>query len=40
MIWDEGKDNIFQWDLYENNYMAQPKGFVVERKNERIGCHL
>jgi hypothetical protein len=40
MIWDEGKDNIFQWDLYENKYMAQPKGFVVKRKNEQMGCHL
>ena len=26
-------------DLYENVYMAQPKGFVVEEK-ERIGCRL
>jgi hypothetical protein len=26
-------------DLYENVYMAQPKGFVMEEK-ERIGCLL
>jgi hypothetical protein len=26
-------------DLYENVYMAQPKGFVVEGK-ENLGCHL
>jgi hypothetical protein len=26
-------------DLYENVYMAQPKGFVVEEK-ENLGCHL
>ena len=26
-------------DLYENVYMAQPKGFIVEGK-ERMGCHL
>lgn len=26
-------------DLYENDYMAQPKGFVVEGK-EREGCRL
>jgi hypothetical protein len=26
-------------DLYENAYMAQPKGFVVEG-NENLGCHL
>jgi hypothetical protein len=26
-------------DLYENVYMAQPKGFVVEG-NESLGCHL
>jgi hypothetical protein len=25
--------------LYENVYMAQPKGFVVEG-NESLGCHL
>jgi hypothetical protein len=26
-------------NLYENVYMAQPKGFVVEEK-ENLGCHL
>jgi hypothetical protein len=26
-------------DLYENVYMAQPKGFIVEG-NESLGCHL
>jgi hypothetical protein len=26
-------------DLYENDYVAQPRGFVIE-KNERKGCHL
>ena len=26
-------------DLYENIYMAQPKGFIVEEK-ERMGCRL
>jgi hypothetical protein len=26
-------------DLYENVYMAQPKSFVVEGK-ENLGCHL
>jgi hypothetical protein len=26
-------------DLYENVYIAQPKGFVVEGK-ENLGCHL
>jgi hypothetical protein len=26
-------------DLYENVYMAQPKGFIVEEK-ENLGCHL
>ena len=26
-------------DLYENVYMAHPKGFVVEGK-ENLGCHL
>jgi hypothetical protein len=42
MIWiisDESKDNIFQCDLYENDYMAQPRGFVMEKK-ERKGCHM
>jgi hypothetical protein len=35
MIWvtsDESKDNISQWDLYENNYMAQPRSFCHEKK--------
>jgi hypothetical protein len=36
---DERKDGTSQWDLYENNYMAQPRGLVMERK-ERKGCHL
>jgi hypothetical protein len=26
-------------DLYENVYMAQPKGFIVQEK-ENLGCHL
>ena len=26
-------------DLYENVYIVQPKGFVVEEK-ERMGCRL
>jgi hypothetical protein len=42
MIWvksDENKDGIPQWDLYENDYMAQLRDFVVERI-ERKGCHL
>jgi hypothetical protein len=42
MIWltsDESKDDISQWDLYENDYMAQPRGYIMERK-ERTGCHL
>jgi hypothetical protein len=26
-------------DIYENVYMAQTKGFVVEEK-ENLGCHL
>jgi hypothetical protein len=42
MIWvtsDESKYDIFQWDLYENDYVAQPRGFVIERK-ERKACHL
>jgi hypothetical protein len=26
-------------DLYENVYIAQPKGFVIEGK-ENLGCHL
>jgi hypothetical protein len=35
MIWvtsDESKDDIPQWDLYENDYMTQSRGFVMERK--------
>jgi hypothetical protein len=35
MIWvtsDESKDGISQWDLYENGYMAQHRGFVMKRK--------
>jgi hypothetical protein len=42
MIWitsDESKDDIFQWDLYENDNVAQLRGFVMERK-ERKGYHL
>jgi hypothetical protein len=27
-------------DLYENVYMAQPKGFIVEGKEECMGCRL
>jgi hypothetical protein len=37
MIWvtsNESKDNIFQWDLYENDYMAQSRGFAMKRKEE------
>jgi hypothetical protein len=33
------KTTFFNGDLYENVYMAQPKGFVVEG-NESLGCHL
>jgi hypothetical protein len=33
------KMTFFNGDLYENIYMAQPKGFVVEEK-ERMGCRL
>ena len=33
------KTTFFNGDLYENVYMAQPKGFVVEEK-ERMGCRL
>jgi hypothetical protein len=33
------KTTILNGDLYENVYMAQPKGFVVEG-NENLGCHL
>jgi hypothetical protein len=33
------KTTFLNEDLYENVYMAQPKGFVVEG-NESLGCHL
>jgi hypothetical protein len=33
------KMTFLNGDLYENVYMAQPKGFVVEGK-ENLGCHL
>jgi hypothetical protein len=33
------KMTILNGDLYENVYMAQHKGFVVEGK-ENLGCHL
>jgi hypothetical protein len=33
------KSAFLNGDLYENVYMAQPKGFVVEGK-ENLGCHL
>ena len=35
----DGKTAFLNEDLYENVYMAQPKGFVVEEK-ERMGWHL
>jgi hypothetical protein len=33
------KTTFLNEDLYENVYMAQPKGFVV-KGNESLGCHL
>ena len=33
------KTTFLNGDLYKNVYMAQPKGFVVEGK-ENLGCHL
>ena len=33
------KTTFFNGDLYENVYMAQPKGFVMEEK-ECMGCRL
>ena len=33
------KTTLLNGDLYENVYMAQPKGFVVEAK-EHMGCCL
>ena len=33
------KTTFLNRDLYENVYMAQTKGFVVEEK-ERMGCRL
>jgi hypothetical protein len=33
------KTSFLNGDLYENVYMAQPKSFVVEGK-ENFGCHL
>jgi hypothetical protein len=33
------KTAFLNGDLYENVYMAQPKGFIVEGK-ENLGCHL
>jgi hypothetical protein len=33
------KTTFLNGDLYENVYMTQPKGFVLEGK-ENLGCHL
>jgi hypothetical protein len=33
------KTTFLNGDLYENDYMAQPKRFCRERK-EHMGCHL
>jgi hypothetical protein len=33
------KMTFLNGDLYENLYMAQPKGFVIEGR-ENLGCHL
>jgi hypothetical protein len=33
------KTTFLNEDLYENVYMSQPKGFVVEGK-KNLGCHL
>jgi hypothetical protein len=33
------KTAFLNWDLYENVYMAQSKGFVIEG-NESLRCHL
>jgi hypothetical protein len=33
------KTPFLNGDLYKNIYMAQPKGFVMERK-ELMGCRL
>jgi hypothetical protein len=33
------KTSFLNGDLYENVYMAQPKGFVIEGK-ENLECHL
>jgi hypothetical protein len=34
-----GKMTFLIGDLYENVYMAQTKGFVIEGK-ENLGCHV